>query len=343
MLQKKNLMFAGGRQIAGLLRKVPQSLFTYTVLIALVCLFTLAFIEIGKCAKPSQESGYQQEDAEQIREQTEKSLVHVQRAEKLLKEKYYKRALQEYEYVMQFYPKSIYAEEARQKVEELTRRIRPERTEKERAIISPSRLSFMPTPDTLKQGILLIGGGTSILGEFKAGIYDWLEVGLISGILVDVKAKLVNETSVLPSIALGAVAPAWNLKIGEVYGVAGKKLSRMHVYAGWSYIAGESAVFGGTKLILSRRSSILLEYNQPIFFKKEVFEVIDFAHNLNTGVAALRFIFPHNIGVETGIGVYTRAKYKWEHVGPPEYNRSIKIGEEYKYFLRFQLFWSVWL
>lgn len=305
-----------------------ENLFIHATIMVLVYSLALVFVEVGEC---------QQENAKQIREQTEKSLVHVERAERFVKEEEYKRALQEYKYILQFYPDSIYAEEARQKVEELTSKIRPEREEKERAIISPSRLSFMPTPETLKQGILSIGGGTSILGEFKAGIYDWLEVGLISSILVDVKAKIINESSIMPSVALGAVAPVWDLKIGEVYGVLGKKLSRLHAYAGWSYIAGESAVYAGTELVLSKRSSILLEYNQPIFFEEDVFELIDFSHNLNTGVAALRFIFPYNIGVETGIGVYTRPEYKWK-----EFKR-IKIGEEYKYFLRFQLFWSVWL
>lgn len=307
-----------------------------STLTALICSLALVFTTIGEC---------KQENAEQIRDQTEKSLTHVERAERFAEEKDYQRALREYNYILQFYPDSIYAEEARQRIEELTPRIRPKRVDKEQAIISPSRLSFMPTPETLKQGVLSIGGGTSILGEFKAGIYDWLEVGLISGILVDVKAKIVNETSVVPCVALGAVAPAWDLKIGEVYGVAGKKLSRLHAYAGWSYIAGESAVYTGAKLVLGKRSSILLEYNQPIFFEREdIFELIDFAHNLNTGMAALRFIFPYNIGVETGIGVYTRPEYRWEDPKPPEYeSRRVKIGEEYKYFLRFQMFWSVWL
>jgi len=291
-------------------------------------LVAISFILIGLCS------------SDIIPEQTEKSLPHIERAEKFVKEKNYKSALLEYNYVLQFYPESIYAEQARQAIEELTPRTKPKNLEKQRAIVSPSRLSFMPTPENLKQGVLSISGGTSILGEFKAGVYDWLEVGLISGILVEVKAKVLNEYSFTPSFALGAVAPAWNLEIGEIYGIAGKKLGRFHLYAGWSYIAGESAAFGGTKLDLSKRSSILMEYNQPIFFEdRNVFYLIDFSQNLNTAMGALRFIFPHNIGVETGLGIYTRPEYRYDQ----DTGRETRIGENYNYFLRLQLFWSVWL
>lgn len=300
-----------------------------------VMLLVLVGVETAEC---------QSENAEEIRKQTESSLVHIERAERFVEEKDYQKALLEYDYILHFYPKSIYATEAQQKIGELSPNIRPKQVEKERAIILPTRLSFMPTSETLAQGILSIGGGTSVLGEFKAGIYDWLEVGLSSGILVDVKAKIISESSFIPGIALGAVAPAWDLKIGEVYGVAGKKLNRLHVCAGWSYIAGEPAAFAGTKLILSKRSSILLEYNQPVFFEEDMFELIDFAHNLNTGMLALRFVFPYNIGVETGIGVYTEPEYKWEDPKPPDYiGGRTKIGEKHEYFLRLQLFWSVWL
>lgn len=315
-----------------ILQRIPCEFLIHAIL---VCSLVLVVVEAVEC---------QSENAEEIRKQTESSLVHIERAERSAKEKDYQKALLEYNYILQFYPKSIYATEAQQKIEELTPRIRPKQVEKEQAIISPSRLSFMPTSETLSQGILSIGGGTSVLGEFKAGIYDWLEVGLNSGVLVDVKAKIINESSFIPGIALGAVAPPWDLKIGEVYGVAGKKLGRLHAYAGWSYIAGESAAFAGTKLILSKRSSVLLEYNQPIFFEEDIFDLIGFAHNLNTGMFALRFIFPYSIGVETGIGIYTRPEYRWEEPEPPDYDgRRIKTGEKHEYFLRLQLFWSVWL
>jgi len=71
----------------------------------------------------------QQEILEMTREQTEESLIHLERAEKLIKEKQYQRALLEYNYILQFYPMSIYAPEAQQKVMELTPRTRHKQAE----------------------------------------------------------------------------------------------------------------------------------------------------------------------------------------------------------------------
>jgi len=63
----------------------------------------------------------------------------------------------------------------------------------------------------------------------------------------------------------------------------------------------------------------MLEYNQPIFFDKEDY-YIRWYNNLNTSVVALRYIFPHNIGVEAGVGLYAykekECRERWVDIYP---------------------------
>ena len=275
---------------------------------------------------------------EETRRQTEESLAHIERAERLAKGKNYQQALAEYTYILRFYPRSIYASQARQEIERLTPKTRSKWLKRSKAVISPSRLSYMRTAETLNQGVLFFSAGTSILGEVQAGIYDWLQVGLTGTILTEAKVRILKESRFVPGLALGGISTAWDLTDGQIYAVIGKKIGRLYACAGGSYIARKPAGFAGAKVVLSDRSSIMLEYNQPVNLE-DAFGLVRLTHNLNTGIIALRYIFPYNIGVESGIGVYTRYEYDYDW----ETYERLRERRAYEYFLRFQLFWSVQL
>jgi hypothetical protein len=288
----------------------------------------------------SQEEGASPSE-EVVREQTRDAILHLERAERLLKLGELDKALVEYEYIVRFCPHSIYAQEAKRMLEEIGERMgaakRPKAVERAREeILEPTRLAFAPTSETLRQGVVNVGAGTATFGEIKVGIYDWLEIGLNTA-LVDLKAQILKDSGSIPSFALGVSALPWDLEHGKIYGVLGKRIrdGRLRGYAGYSFISGYGSAFGGIRLFISPRASIMIEYNQPVWLDdvEGSSKYLEFYNNFNTFSATLRYVFPLQIGVEGGIGIYTDREW-YEEGGHGNYREIQKL------FMRFQLFWS---
>lgn len=302
-----------------------------------ICTLILAILSSAVVAPMAQEDIAPSEDV--IREQTRDAIMHMERAERFLGFGELDKALVECEYILRFCPYSIYAPEARRMVEEIRRRMevskeKPVERGKEE-ILEPTRLAFTPTSETLKQGVVNVGGGTATFGEIKVGIYDWLEIGLNTA-LVDLKAQILKEFGLLPSLALGVSALPWDLEHGKIYGVVGKRMGKGKIrgYGGYSFVSGVGSAFGGIRLFISPRASIMFEYNQPVWLDGEGSSgYLEFYNNFNTFSATLRYVFPIQIGVEGGIGIYTDKEW-YEEGGLGKY-RGIQ-----KLFIRFQLFWS---